>query len=161
MALPAYDQCIKASHVFNLLDARGVISVTERQSYILRVRELAKGLRRGLAGDRRGRGLVTQARILRQAPILFASNLRDTYWRDKLGFEQHGILGEPLEFVHHAIRQCRRDAQAGRRRARDHSLWKISEGIWNAYFWVDDIEALFADLKRRGATIDRTVRSIL
>src|SRR5204863_555775 len=42
MALPAYDQCIKASHVFNLLDARGVISVTERQSYIFRVRELAK-----------------------------------------------------------------------------------------------------------------------
>jgi glycyl-tRNA synthetase alpha chain len=42
MALPAYDQCIKASHVFNLLDARGVISVTERQSYILRVRDLAK-----------------------------------------------------------------------------------------------------------------------
>jgi glycyl-tRNA synthetase alpha chain len=42
LALPAFDQCIKASHVFNLLDARGVISVTERQSYILRVRELAK-----------------------------------------------------------------------------------------------------------------------
>ena len=42
MAQPAYDQCIKASHMFNLLDARGVISVTERQSYILRVRELAK-----------------------------------------------------------------------------------------------------------------------
>ena len=35
-------RCIKASHVFNLLDARGVISVTERQSYILRVRNLAK-----------------------------------------------------------------------------------------------------------------------
>ena len=42
LALPAYDQAIKASHIFNLLDARGVISVTERQSYILRVRELAK-----------------------------------------------------------------------------------------------------------------------
>ena len=42
MVLPAYDQCIKASHAFNLLDARGVISVTERQSYILRVRDLAK-----------------------------------------------------------------------------------------------------------------------
>ncbi len=41
MAQPAYDQCIKASHIFNLLDARGVISVTERQSYILRVRDLA------------------------------------------------------------------------------------------------------------------------
>ena len=42
MAVPAYEQVIKASHTFNLLDARGVISVTERQSYILRIRELAK-----------------------------------------------------------------------------------------------------------------------
>lgn len=42
MALPAYDQCIKASHLFNLLDARGVISVTERQAYIARVRALSK-----------------------------------------------------------------------------------------------------------------------
>ena len=42
LALPAYDQCIKASHVFNLLDARGVISVTERAAYIGRVRALAK-----------------------------------------------------------------------------------------------------------------------
>jgi glycyl-tRNA synthetase alpha chain len=42
LALPAYDQCIKASHAFNLLDARGVISVSERQNYIGRVRELAK-----------------------------------------------------------------------------------------------------------------------
>ena len=41
MAHPAYDQCIKASHMFNLLDARGVISVTERQAYIGRVRNLA------------------------------------------------------------------------------------------------------------------------
>jgi glycyl-tRNA synthetase alpha chain len=43
LALPAYDQCIKASHCFNLLDARGVISVTERAAYIGRVRTLAKG----------------------------------------------------------------------------------------------------------------------
>ncbi|WP_071798305.1 glycine--tRNA ligase subunit alpha [Natronohydrobacter thiooxidans] len=42
MVHPAYDQCIKASHLFNLLDARGVISVTERQAYIGRVRALAK-----------------------------------------------------------------------------------------------------------------------
>ena len=43
MAHPAYDQAIKASHIFNLLDARGVISVTERQAYIGRVRTLTKG----------------------------------------------------------------------------------------------------------------------
>ena len=42
LALPAYDQCIKASHLFNLLDARGVISVLERAGYIARVRALAK-----------------------------------------------------------------------------------------------------------------------
>jgi len=42
LPLPAYDQCIKASHLFNLLDARGVISVTERAAYIARVRALAK-----------------------------------------------------------------------------------------------------------------------
>ena len=43
LTLPAYDQCIKASHLFNLLDARGVISVTERAAYIGRVRTLARG----------------------------------------------------------------------------------------------------------------------
>lgn len=42
LPLPAYDQCIKASHMFNLLDARGVISVTERAAYIGRVRTMAK-----------------------------------------------------------------------------------------------------------------------
>jgi glycyl-tRNA synthetase alpha chain len=42
LPLPAYDQCLKASHLFNLLDARGVISATERQAHIGRVRALAK-----------------------------------------------------------------------------------------------------------------------
>ena len=43
LSLPAYDQCLKASHIFNLLDARGVIGVAERTGYINRIRELAKG----------------------------------------------------------------------------------------------------------------------
>ena len=43
LALPAYDQCIKSSHLFNLLDARGAVSVTDRAAYIGRVRALAKG----------------------------------------------------------------------------------------------------------------------
>ena len=42
LALPAYDQCLKASHLFNLLEARGVIGVAERTGYINRIRELAK-----------------------------------------------------------------------------------------------------------------------
>lgn len=55
LALPAYDQCIKASHRFNLLDARGAISVTERAAYIGRVRTLAKGCcETWLAGEKTG-----------------------------------------------------------------------------------------------------------
>ena len=47
LCLPAYDQCLKASHYFNLLDARGVISVSERNGYITRIRNLAKGCGQG------------------------------------------------------------------------------------------------------------------
>jgi glycyl-tRNA synthetase alpha chain len=63
LALPAYDQCMKASHVFNLLDARGVISVAERQRYIGRVRSLAvgcceawiaSGINSGISADKDG-----------------------------------------------------------------------------------------------------------
>ncbi len=43
LPLPAYDQCLKASHIFNLLDSRGVIGVAQRTEYISRIRELAKG----------------------------------------------------------------------------------------------------------------------
>jgi glycyl-tRNA synthetase alpha chain len=52
LPLPAYDQCIKASHRFNLLDARGVISVTERAAYIGRVRALAKACCEAWLGER-------------------------------------------------------------------------------------------------------------
>ncbi|HEY9545730.1 MAG TPA: glycine--tRNA ligase subunit alpha, partial [Solimonas sp.] len=43
LPLPAYERMVNCSHAFNLLDARGAISVTERQAYILRVRALARG----------------------------------------------------------------------------------------------------------------------
>ena len=55
LPLPAYDYCLKCSHAFNLLDARGAISVTERQGYILRVRKLAH--------DCAGLYLATRARM--------------------------------------------------------------------------------------------------
>ena len=54
LSLPAYDQCIKASHAFNLLNARGVISVTERAAYIGRVRALAKACCEGWLDSGRG-----------------------------------------------------------------------------------------------------------
>ena len=53
LALPAYDQCIKASHLFNLLDARGVISVTERAAMISRIRALSRGCCEAWLSDRK------------------------------------------------------------------------------------------------------------
>jgi glycyl-tRNA synthetase alpha chain len=44
LSLPAYNQCLKASHVFNILDARGVISVAQRAEYISRIREITKSV---------------------------------------------------------------------------------------------------------------------
>ena len=46
ISLPAYDQCLKASHVFNILDARGAISVAERAGYIGRIRDITKAVAR-------------------------------------------------------------------------------------------------------------------
>ena len=62
LALPAYEQALKASHVFNLLDARRAISVTERQRYILRVRTLARGVAQAYYDSREALGFPLLAR---------------------------------------------------------------------------------------------------
>lgn len=56
LPLPAYDQVLKASHTFNLLDARGAISVTERQRYILRIRDLSRQVAEAYHGAREALG---------------------------------------------------------------------------------------------------------
>ena len=56
LILPAYEYCLKCSHTFNLLDARGAISVTERTSYIGRIRNLARACAEGYLNQRRQKG---------------------------------------------------------------------------------------------------------
>ena len=56
LPLPAYEYVMKASHAFNLLDARHAISVTERQRFILRVRNLARGVAQSYFDSRRALG---------------------------------------------------------------------------------------------------------
>ena len=51
LALPAYDQVLKCSHMFNLLDGRRAIAVTDRQAYILRMRALAMRVARMMVGE--------------------------------------------------------------------------------------------------------------
>jgi len=55
LVLPAYDQVLKASHLFNLMDARGAIAVAERQSYIGRIRDLCKACATEWVEQERGR----------------------------------------------------------------------------------------------------------
>ncbi|MFT5430556.1 MAG: glycyl-tRNA synthetase, partial [Myxococcota bacterium] len=71
LVIPAYDYCLKCSHVFNILDARGAIGVTERQAYILRVRELAKRCADGYLEHREGLGFPLRA----DAPVETATPL--------------------------------------------------------------------------------------
>jgi glycyl-tRNA synthetase alpha chain len=63
LVLPAYDFIVKAAHAFNILDARGAISVTERQRYILRVRTLARSVAESYLAQREALGfpLLAQA----------------------------------------------------------------------------------------------------
>ena len=56
LVLPAYDFCLKCSHTFNLLDARGAISVAERTRYIARIRRLARGCAEGYLKSREEMG---------------------------------------------------------------------------------------------------------
>jgi glycyl-tRNA synthetase alpha chain len=56
LVLPAYDQCLKCSHVFNLLDARGAVSVNERARFIGRVRALARACAEAYLKSREAQG---------------------------------------------------------------------------------------------------------
>lgn len=69
LALPAYEQVLKASHFFNLLDARQAISVTERQRFILRVRTLSRQVAEAYYESRRKLGFPLAPQALREAAL--------------------------------------------------------------------------------------------
>ena len=69
LALPAYEQVLKASHFFNLLDARQAISVTERQRFILRVRTLSRQVAEAYYESRRKLGFPLAPPALREAAL--------------------------------------------------------------------------------------------
>lgn len=96
------------------------------------------------------------AKLLHHAPILFASDLPKSikYWTDQVGFESRNVVGEPPHFAILGRNDC---FLMLKQAPKDHKIvpyWQVSEGIWNAYFWVDDARAMFDELKGRGATID-------
>ncbi len=99
------------------------------------------------------------AQITASAPVLLVKDILKSaiYYRDKLGFTDQRLYGEPTNF---AI--LRRDgfaimlAQVGA----DQTVvanWKIVDKTWNIYFWVDDAETIYAEFQASGAIIDYTL----
>ncbi len=99
---------------------------------------------------------MTQAKITASAPILLVKDVLKSaaYWGDKLGFSDQKFFGEPPYFAmvkrdSFTVMLAHVDA--------DHTVipnWKIVDKMWNVYFWVDDVEAIYAEFQASGAIID-------
>ena len=95
------------------------------------------------------------SRITASAPVLLVSDVVATanYFRDAAGFTYEGFHGDPPCFC-----ICRRDGHYLMLAQTDASkitpYWKIREHTWNAYFWVDAADALYAEMKAAGARMD-------
>jgi uncharacterized glyoxalase superfamily protein PhnB len=93
------------------------------------------------------------------APVLLVRDVvaSANYFRDKLGFSYDRLWGEPPGFC-----MVRRDGQTimlsqAPAEAKLIPHWRVVEQMWNAYFWVEDVEALYAEFKKLGARIDYEV----
>lgn len=93
--------------------------------------------------------------LIGSAPILLVPDVIASaeYYRDKAGFALEGLYGEPPNFCilgrdGHRLMLAKAPAEA----IRPH--WQVVPQMWNVYFWVDDVDAMYAELKQRGAIID-------
>lgn len=96
------------------------------------------------------------ARIIGSAPILLVTDVvaAANYYRDQVGFRYERFWGEPPDFCilerdgyHLMLAQV-----ADPRAVVPH--WKVRTNLWNVYFWVDDVRAMYEELQARGAKID-------
>ena len=93
------------------------------------------------------------------APVLLVKDViaSAAYFRDKLGFSKHELYGDPPNFA-----MVTRDGLTVMLAQLDEGktstpYWQIVDKMWNAYFWVDDAEALYAEFIASGAEIDYTL----
>jgi uncharacterized glyoxalase superfamily protein PhnB len=99
---------------------------------------------------------LTTPHITAQAAVFLVRDVAGSmaYWQDKLGFGNPSTFGEPPEFVI----MNRGDARVMLGKAKPDQpitpFWKQRSGLCNAYFWVDDAKAMFAEIKSRGAVIE-------
>lgn len=99
------------------------------------------------------------ARITGSAPVLLVKDVLTAaaYYRDKLGFSDQSLYGTPVNFA--ILRRDTLTVMLGQ--AEDDGPivpnWKRSHGLWNVYFWVDDVETIYAEFQASGAIIDYTL----
>ena len=96
------------------------------------------------------------AKLLSVAPVLLVKDVvaAATYFRDRLGFDYDRLWGDPPDFC-----MVRRDGQVVMLSQAPAAAtlvpnWRVVHQMWDAYFWVDDVDALYAELRERGAAID-------
>lgn len=96
------------------------------------------------------------ARLTSSAPVLLVRDVvaAANHYRDALGFTYDRFWGEPPDFV--ILRRDGLHLMLSRAPLGTPVVphWQVNPGMWNVYFWVDDVDALFAEFTRRGAKID-------
>jgi catechol 2,3-dioxygenase-like lactoylglutathione lyase family enzyme len=97
-------------------------------------------------------------KLIGSAPIILVSDIHQAsaYYAEKLGFRSYTLHGDPPDFCM-AWRDglCVMLALANAADIRPH--WKIVRSLWNVYFWVDDVDALYAEFLASGAIIDYAI----
>jgi uncharacterized glyoxalase superfamily protein PhnB len=99
---------------------------------------------------------MKNARLTSSAPVLLVREVvaAANYYRDALGFAYERFWGEPPDFVilkRDGLHVMLNQAPEG------HAIvpnWRVDPNIWNVYFWVDDVDTLFAEYQQSGARID-------
>lgn len=96
------------------------------------------------------------ARISEQASVLVARDVSAAidYWVEKLGFAVRGRWGEPVGFAILERDGARVMLGQAKPEAEITPYWKQRDGLWNAYFWVDDARTRYHEMTARGAVID-------
>jgi catechol 2,3-dioxygenase-like lactoylglutathione lyase family enzyme len=99
---------------------------------------------------------MTNTKLTSSAAVLLVRDITASahYYRDQLGFSFDRFWGEPPSFVILHRDNCDLMLHLAPRNHEIVPHWRISKGMWNVYFWVDDADALFAEFKQRGAKVD-------
>jgi catechol 2,3-dioxygenase-like lactoylglutathione lyase family enzyme len=96
------------------------------------------------------------AKILTGAPVLLVRDVRASaeYFRDKLGFAFDKLWGEPPDFC--MVRRDGNTVMLSQAPANAALVphWRVVDKMWEVYFWVDDVEAIYREFQERGAIID-------